>query len=346
MLKSLQKENSMINYPIIYVRDFQNDVPRPAEKPCARVLLAALPLLALYRPFRNPLSCGMSALRSVTHFHETIRLFEKGKTREALFQLVDAGLAVVAVALFFFRPVLSLLATSSADLFIHLRTLLAAVRAGQWEKSMETVAWVFLDALFILSICHGSIETTVACMLLQIALDFYLLREHFLEGDFLEGISQLILTTVHLQKAAPQIKVLKWKWVVQPECVAELKQAKNGFVYLDIPDEYLNNLLELCDDPNVKLPPYFGPGKAGAHVSVIMAEEMRNRRGFTLPEIGKKFTFRISHMDALKPGGWDGVKTVYFLALTSPELEALRSRHHFSPKISDHDFHITFAIKI
>jgi hypothetical protein len=335
----------MISHPIIYVRDFQNDVPRPVEKPYARALLAALPLLALYRPLRNPLSCGMSLLRSATHFHESVQLFEKGKNREAIFQLVDTGLAVAAVGLFFFHPVLSLLATSSADMFIHLRTLFIAVREAQWEKGMETLAWLFLDALFIVSICHGSIEITVACMLLQIALDFYLLRGHFLKGDFLQGISQLILATVHLQQVAPQIKVLKWKWVVQPECVAELKQAKNGFIYLDIPDEYLSSLIELCDDPNVKLPPYFGSGKAGAHVSVILSDEMHSRPGFTLPEIGKKFSFRITHMEALKPDDWNGVDKVYFLALSSPELEALRSRHHFSSKIMDHDFHLTFGIK-
>jgi len=331
----------MIHHPIIYVRDFQNDVPRPAPKPYLRAILAALPLLALYRPLRHPLSCGMSILRGATHFNETVNLFKKGEHREALFQLADTGMAVAAVALFFFHPVFSLLATSAADLFIHLRTLIGTIRQGQWEKGMEALAWLFLDTLFILSICYGAIEITVACMLLQIALDFHLLKQHFLKGDFLEGISQLIVTTAHLQQVAPQIKVLKWKWEVQPDCLAELKQDKRGFVYLDIPDEYLNSLLALCDDPNVTLPPYFGPGKAGAHISVILANEMRDRPGFTLPEVGKKFSFRISHMDALAPDGWSG--KVYILALSSSELEALRIRHNFSPKIRGHDFHLTFG---
>src|SRR5579862_5241296 len=344
----------MINYPIIYHRNYQNDFPSENRQSgeglslrdkSQKVALALLPLLSIHRPFRGPLSLGLSGLRSVTYIHQMIEDFKQGNIREGSFHLLHASLAVSAVVLFFFNPVLSFLSSSVSDVIINFRNFVENGKEGHYREMAEALAFMVLDLLFISSFCYGAIEITVACMILQIILDFYVSAEHFKKGDYLEGACQAILAGVHMHQAIPQLKVLRWKWTHDPVLTAELKQDKRGFVYLDIPDENLNSLLELCGDNRAELPPYFGKGRAGAHVSVILSQEMLGRNGLKIEDIGKKFTFRIVNMDAVKPDGWKGVGKVHFLTLSCPQLESMRVRYGFSPKIDNHDFHLTFGIQ-
>ena len=198
-----------------------------------------------------------------------------------------------------------------------------------------------LDLLFVASFCYGAIEITVACMLLQIGVGCYLSLRHFQEGNYLEGMCQAVLTGSHIYQAIPQIKLLQWTRAHGSSFKAELKQDKRGFVYLDMPDEALHSLFEHFKKDNMREPPYFHKGMAGAHVSVILAEEVRERGGIPIDAIGKEFIFQISHFDVVKPSS---TKNVYILSGLSSELDATRMRHGFSPRIHGHDFHFTFAL--
>ena len=213
------------------------------------------------------------------------------------------------------------------------------------QTALLALSYLTLDLLFLASFCYGMIEITVACMLLQIILDLHQSAAHFINGDLFAGICQATLAGAHIYQAIPQIRTLQWTWEQNPVLSAELKQAENGFTYLDIPDEYVHSLFKLCDDAGVELPPYFGEGLAGAHVSAILGDEISAAGSPKISEIGRKFDFRIVNWDSLKPAGWNGVDKVYFLTLSCPELESVRSTYGFSPKIHhDHDFHLTFGI--
>lgn len=337
----------MINHPVTYQRDFQNDFSSAnlpctgdlSEK-CQRVALAALPLLSLHRPFRGPLSLAMSGLRAVTHIAEMIQRLQREETSEACFALLHASLAASAVGLFFFNPVFSFLASSVSDLIVHCRSFIEHAREGDVLKILQDLAFMAADALFLASLCFGSIEITVACMVLQMALDFVLSAKHFINGNYLEGVCQATMAGAHFYRAIPQMRLLQWKWQHNPVLTAELKRS-GDFVYLDIPDEYVRTLFELCEG-RAELPPYFGPGMAGAHVSVMTGDEPIPRE---ISDLGKRFSFSIVNMDSVKPDGWKGVNKVYFLTLSCPELEEVRIRHGLSPRMHGHDFHLTFGIE-
>jgi len=347
----------MINYPVTYHRDFRNDFPYLKTKPpittnspqglwqkCQKCALAALPLLSLHRPFRGPLSCAMSSLRSVMHTTQMIENLKRGNIKESFFQFIHVSLATAAVGLFFFNPIFCFFFSSVSDLIINCRNLIESIKTLNAQEAIEALAFMALDLLFLISFCYGSIEITVACMILQIILDFYMSAEHFKKGNYFEAACQAILGGGHVSQAIPQLKVLQWKWKYNPILTAELKQDERGFAYLDIPDEYVDSLFELFGDKQAELPPYFGKGRAGAHVSVILIEEL-GAHGLKMEDIGKKFTFRIVNMDSVKPDGWKGVNKVYFLTLSCPEIESLRVRHGLPPKINHHDFHLTFGIQ-
>jgi hypothetical protein len=339
----------VINHPITFHRDFRNDfLPlNPQEEGiaerCKKVALATLPLLGLHRPFRGPLSVGMSCLRTATHAFQMMENFKRGDIQEGSFHLLNASLATASIALFFFNPIYCFLFSSVSDLIMNFRTCIEYVREGNYQKALESMVFMTLDLLFLASFCYGAIEVTVGCMILQILINLHLSADHFKKGHYFEGVCQALLGGAHLHQVFPQLKVLQWKWQNQPSLSAELKQDDRGFVYLDIPDEHVNTLFQLCDEAGAELPPYFGKGMAGAHVSVISSDEMR--AGLTIADVGKKFNFRIVNADAIRPSGWKGVDKVWYLTLDAPELESLRVRNGFSPRISDHDFHLTFGIK-
>jgi hypothetical protein len=253
-------------------------------------------------------------------------------------------LSTASVCLFFFNPVFCFLASSVSDLLIAAQTCVQTLQKGDYKEALKSVFHVSLNLLFLAAICYGAIELTVACMLVQIALDLYDFAKHFKAGNYLEGGCQLLLGAGRLYQLTPQLKLLHWKMSHNPTLNGELKQAKNGFVYVDIPDEQLYSLFELYKSQGMELPPYFEKGMAGAHISAILSQEMA-KSGITLNDIGKKFSFRIASVDSVRPDGWKDVNKVHFLTLSCPELENLRMRHGFSQKIYDHDFHLTFAIE-
>ena len=124
----------------------------------------------------------------------------------------------------------------------------------------------------------------------------------------------------------------------------ELKQTKDGFVYLDVPDEIVKGFSKATAD-DVKLPPYWtkASNKVGAHISVIKSDESRDL-DVRIKELGSSIQYQITDLKQLKPEGWDEMDQVYFLVVKSAELEKLRKEYGLPAKIDGHEFHITIAV--
>jgi hypothetical protein len=127
----------------------------------------------------------------------------------------------------------------------------------------------------------------------------------------------------------------------------KLKQNNEGFVYMDIPDEFLFGLFDLLDKGKAKKPPYFGKtdDKVGAHVSVMNGEEVEENDIKNITELGKEYDFELGKLKSVDPEGWKGMSQVYFLQIKCPELEKLRQKYKLPKKIKGHEFHITFGIE-
>ena len=123
--------------------------------------------------------------------------------------------------------------------------------------------------------------------------------------------------------------------------VGKLRQSKNGFTYLDIPDKVIDAMFLLIDEEGIKKPPY---QSVGAHVSVFKEQEVNDKK-LDIKELGQEFNFTMGEMKSTKPEGWEEVDRVYFLQIYSPELEKLREKYGLSKKLKGHEFHITIAIE-
>jgi hypothetical protein len=119
-----------------------------------------------------------------------------------------------------------------------------------------------------------------------------------------------------------------------------LVQNSDGYAYLKVNDNYIHDLFpRLKAEPGFQKPPYFRRKDApGAHVSVAYEDEK-----VKFVEAGKTYQFTITNIRAIEVNK----NTSYIiLDIYAPELEELRKRYGLSPKLKNHQFHITIAKKI
>lgn len=132
-----------------------------------------------------------------------------------------------------------------------------------------------------------------------------------------------------------------------------LRQTQDGFVYVDIPNSIFDGFLPLLGgdlstagaDGIQKPPTHEKHFDVGAHISVIKSKEIASM-GLLFKDTGKKIRYVINGVKRVDgPDGWNEIETVWFLTVASPDLERLRQKYNLSPRIKDHDFHITLGVK-
>lgn len=121
---------------------------------------------------------------------------------------------------------------------------------------------------------------------------------------------------------------------------------RNGFVYLDIPNEILDAFVKMISNRDVKHPKTVSDPKlyVGAHISVISEKETQRIKR-NIKEVGDVFPYTIGQLRTTKPKRWDEVDDVFFIVIYSPQLELLRKRYGLSRKLEGRDFHLTVAVK-
>lgn len=342
----------MISSPVYYYRQYEHDIPTP---PCPittriqSVIAAALPLLSFIPSARTSLSIGLGALRSVTHLQNIVEGIQKkdfykasAGTVQLLLSLTALALVITALVTPHFNPSIGLLISGVDDIIGNILELVKAIKSEDKKQILESISHLISSLLYISFISFGHIEILVTCMLLQIVFNLHKAIDAFRKGHYLEGVLHIINSIITLSQVIPQIRVVDWKWKTHPTLEGELCRDERGFVYVKVKDEIIFELNKMFG--NSSLPPYFGKGLHGAHVTTIPVAELSKE--IPISEIGKTIKFNIGFYDALKPQDFKGVSEVSFLSLHAPELDALRSKYGLTPKIKgSHDFHITFGVK-
>ena len=117
-----------------------------------------------------------------------------------------------------------------------------------------------------------------------------------------------------------------------------LKQKENGFVYLDVSNEFITEVAKLLDITGELRTPPTSTRSVGAHISVFYENEN------ILPaEIGESFSFEVKEIRSFTLHTRDGSKKLWTVATIAPELENLREKYNLSPKLKGYDFHITLG---
>lgn len=117
-----------------------------------------------------------------------------------------------------------------------------------------------------------------------------------------------------------------------------LRRKRDGFVYLKVDDRYIHALFPLLDlkKEGFRKPPYFRSFESpGAHISVFDSKDKVRPK-----EIGQTFSFELKKITVVHPSA--GTSYV-ILELDAKELESLREKYGFPPKIRHHEFHISLG---
>ncbi|NGX54662.1 MAG: hypothetical protein KR126chlam2_00277 [Chlamydiae bacterium] len=127
-----------------------------------------------------------------------------------------------------------------------------------------------------------------------------------------------------------------------------LKQKPNGYLYLDVPNEYISELLPLIEAPGRIAPPqhYTSKKGIGAHISVMYENEQIDNEIWEIGELGETYSFTIKELRTVKINRNNKTKKLWLIALDSPQLESLRKDYGLPNRIKGHDFHITLGYQL
>lgn len=121
-----------------------------------------------------------------------------------------------------------------------------------------------------------------------------------------------------------------------------LCQDKDGFVFVDISDDYINQLLQYILPENFESPPFFQRANGhGAHISVIYSHEAKKNR-IKIKEAGQSIYFKVTDckiVDSNQPQ-WEAT---CILKIEAPNLVNLRKKYGLAEL--NYDFHITIGVK-
>lgn len=129
----------------------------------------------------------------------------------------------------------------------------------------------------------------------------------------------------------------------QIKFIGTLKKTKDGFVYLDVPDDLIHGFFKAIGK-DAKKPPYFTKkfNNVGAHISVMGSSESEDLK---ISEIGKDFEYEILDAVHLNPQKWPEMSRVWIIQVKSSQLEKLREKYGLPKKNKGHEFHITIGVK-
>lgn len=127
-----------------------------------------------------------------------------------------------------------------------------------------------------------------------------------------------------------------------------LKQKDNGYLYVEVARDFIAEALPLIDAQGKLVPPrhYTSKKGIGAHISVMYENEQILNEIWEIKELGQEFNFTVMELRTVKLNKDNKMKKLWLLAVAAPELEKLRESYGLSPKLKDHDFHITIGTQV
>lgn len=117
-----------------------------------------------------------------------------------------------------------------------------------------------------------------------------------------------------------------------------LKQKENGFIYLDIDNAFIDDVIPVMELPGEIRKRPTSSRSMGAHISVFDEHE-----SIQPVELGQVFHFEVKDIRSFTLHSRDGLKKLWVISTESPELEALRESYGLSPRLKGYDYHITLG---
>lgn len=134
----------------------------------------------------------------------------------------------------------------------------------------------------------------------------------------------------------------------QFKAIGVLKQKDNGYLYVEVSNDYIGQLLPLIQAQGRLVPPrhYASKKGIGAHISVMYENERIAQEIWNISEIGQTFSFTVKELRTVKLSRDGKMRKLWLIAVEAPALERLREKYGLTSRLKGHDFHITLATQI
>lgn len=121
-------------------------------------------------------------------------------------------------------------------------------------------------------------------------------------------------------------------------------KAGNGFIYVDVDDKYVHDLIQFIEKSGFQKPPYFEDSNlVGAHITVVYPDEMKKYNLDQISESGTTIHFDPVECKLITPPNWKEIDKVYCIVVNSPQLDEIREKYGLP--IREYRFHITIGVK-
>lgn len=112
--------------------------------------------------------------------------------------------------------------------------------------------------------------------------------------------------------------------VVQFQQKGILKQKDNGYLYVEVSNDFIADAIPLIDIPGKIVPPshYTSKKGIGAHISVMYENEQVLNEIWEIKELGQEFSFTIMELRTVKLTKDNKMKKLWLIAVYAPNLNS------------------------
>lgn len=190
--------------PAYYAPDDSNITHNKKDSLIVRIFYAALPFIALYKPFGQVITFTMDSIRTVTSFNQ---LLEKKESKKLLKTIVAVSALVGPILA---HP-LGLCISTLYNLGCDLTAVIAQLQMGSNQEALNSILSMTEHLFYLATMVAGSLEIIAISMLLNMVVEICRSRKELQKGHLLECSSHLLMSMVRFCQVAPHIEKIAYK---------------------------------------------------------------------------------------------------------------------------------------
>lgn len=164
----------------------------------------SIPFLARYKPFGKGLSMAMGGCRTLTHLSQAIKAGRERKFSKCGVKLFLTTFSVVAIASTYFHSRFGLLVTTGIDIIQNLESFTRHYKVGETNLLLEDAVQLTSSSLYLAMMVTGSLEISLASIVLQAAFNIYQTRQEWNKGNTPEALAKLLMCCLRVYDGKQQ----------------------------------------------------------------------------------------------------------------------------------------------
>lgn len=185
-----------LKYPAYYAPD-ERGVSK--DSLASRVFFAALPFIALHKPFGWGITIALDVVHSYSSLKECINA-PNGK------QLFKTAIVIASLAGTIFCHPLGLCIGSLYDLAGDLRVMIEQCQRGAYQEAAYTSLSLAQHLFYLGTMVVGSWEVIAISMILNMVIEGFRSQEEFSKDHYIEGVAHIFMAAVRFCQAMPYVE--------------------------------------------------------------------------------------------------------------------------------------------